>query len=1213
MFTLANQGVELFSSANSRPFAIVYAESYGDAQALICLSSMQKSLARCLALLAPILLIPSVHADPAAAQQPDQGQGPVKLPPPDFHVKLKPELLQQHPRIYFTGKELSAIKEKLKDPRLAETVGYFKADVARAMTVPIPPDAAAATKGDMRHWEGTLEQLAFAYLITGDDRYLARWRTVEQAVLGWQPWGEDLDAGHLCFGLAVSYDWLYSQLSADERTAIESRVTHEVRNLLRNPKTGRPQWWNTAYFQNHCWINHTAISVAAMALYDKNPIEAQSWLDESRGNFEQTYRNIGLDGGYHEGASYARYGTTWMLYYVESLRHMTGENLFDMPFLKRAGDYFCQTLMPDGANLANFGDCPPTSWTRTIEDQILVGLAAEYHDGHLMQLRLLNRAKNKPPIESAFALIWIDPSVEPKPLDDLPLVGLFPDIGLVVSRTSWTSDAAVVALHCGAPGGQHLVEDTPKLKNATANNGHTHPDANSYVFWADHGWRIGLPGAYTYLKDTHNENTWIVSGKGQRGDGQIWFEQKSYMGRPDQAHLMTVATSPEADYMVGEASPAYYDDLGLTEYRRHLLFVKAAKPYIVTFDRLTAKTPQTWASFLHTFTPVTITDETNFTIAPEVQDATPSFGAVYGPGKVDLTTAPLMVLREHTTAPAQHGFEIKAAPQGTSDETWLVTVVGVDKQECALVKPGPAPEIKVGADDIAWTATDEVSLNGKTISGNLMPRTAAADVYSDNAPSMMAGDSTSATNAVAAPPPSSGSPAAGGPTGPELLTNPDFSNSTQGWETQSLNGAEGTFEVKNTDASGNRALCVTVAKPAEKRYYVQFFQSIYTALTSGKSYTFSFRAKSNPPLPIAVVVKASAEPPGIMLRKDPVQLTGDWADYTYTFTASADSLATKITLTGLGANAGEYWFTNISLRESGGGANSGAPPSTTSTANPPPGERTPASIPGAETFIYRDGTPEPMRLFVFKPTGWKATDHRPALVFYFGGGWTHGNPTSADIFPRRAAELGFVGVAPDYRTKARFNTTPYASVADARAALRWVQDHAAELGIDPAKIVVGGHSAGGHVALWTAITHTPPESDPNEAPHNKPAALFLLAPCSDTSRETGYTPWRFAPDPKALSPIHQLDGKMPPTLLFQADTDEILPYRQSVALAPAIVATGAVCDFETVTGGNHSFPWQHKGYDVNTLIDKLMAFLEKNGVISEKDVVVGTPVAAHGA
>lgn len=257
---------------------------------------------------------------------------------------------------------------------------------------------------------------------------------------------------------------------------------------------------------------------------------------------------------------------------------------------------------------------------------------------------------------------------------------------------------------------------------------------------------------------------------------------------------------------------------------------------------------------------------------------------------------------------------------------------------------------------------------------------------------------------------------------------------------------------------------------------------------------------------------------------------------------------------------------------------------------------TPVSLPGAETFVYREGKPDPMRLHVFKPKGWKASDRRPAMVFFFGGGWTKGTPERSATYGKFAATLGMVGIAPDYRTKERFGTSPLESVADGRAAFRWVQDHAAELGIDPARIVVGGSSAGGHVALWTAIEHTPPGSDPKEAPKSKPIALVLVSPVSDTSSANGYTPKRFGDKAEALSPVDQLDAKMPPVLVFHGDADNTVTNRQSIALRDKLVAGKNVCELVTVPGGDHGFQtqlpeWKDKSREI------VKEFLTKQSIL----------------
>jgi acetyl esterase len=238
---------------------------------------------------------------------------------------------------------------------------------------------------------------------------------------------------------------------------------------------------------------------------------------------------------------------------------------------------------------------------------------------------------------------------------------------------------------------------------------------------------------------------------------------------------------------------------------------------------------------------------------------------------------------------------------------------------------------------------------------------------------------------------------------------------------------------------------------------------------------------------------------------------------------------------------------------------------------PRPPEVTPVTLPGAETHVFREAKPDALRLHVFKPKDWKAGDRRPVFMWFFGGGWTRGTPANAATWAKWAAEHGCVGVAPDYRVKERFGTSPLESVADARAALRWVQDHAGELGVDANRVVVGGNSAGGHVALWTAIAATPPGSAKAEAPLVKPVALVLTSAVSDTSKLRGYTPTRFGEHAEALSPLHRLDAQMPPMLVFHGDADTTVPQGQSLALRDKLLATGNVVEFVSVPGGSHNF------------------------------------------
>jgi len=253
---------------------------------------------------------------------------------------------------------------------------------------------------------------------------------------------------------------------------------------------------------------------------------------------------------------------------------------------------------------------------------------------------------------------------------------------------------------------------------------------------------------------------------------------------------------------------------------------------------------------------------------------------------------------------------------------------------------------------------------------------------------------------------------------------------------------------------------------------------------------------------------------------------------------------------------------------------------TTVPAQPPP--VAPTNFPDAETFIYRNLNPEPLRVFVVKPDGWQAGDRRAAMIYFFGGAWTRGDASKSIGWARMAAKWGMVGIAPDYRTTERFATTPVEATADARAAMRWIEDHATELGIDTNQIVVAGTSAGGHLALWTAIAKPPFGSKPEESPTMKPAALVLISAPADT------TPATWNDDPKYLkrfgthigdvSPLQHLDAKMPPVIMFHGDADPTVPYVTAVALHNKLVASSNVCEFVTIPGGGHGIgtDWKDK-------------------------------------
>ncbi|HEY8289695.1 MAG TPA: alpha/beta hydrolase [Acetobacteraceae bacterium] len=108
----------------------------------------------------------------------------------------------------------------------------------------------------------------------------------------------------------------------------------------------------------------------------------------------------------------------------------------------------------------------------------------------------------------------------------------------------------------------------------------------------------------------------------------------------------------------------------------------------------------------------------------------------------------------------------------------------------------------------------------------------------------------------------------------------------------------------------------------------------------------------------------------------------------------------------------------------------------------------------------------PVRLY--RPDGTTASDRLPALIYYHGGGWLLGDLDSHDGVCRRfanAAQCRVVSI--DYRMAPEHKFP--AAVDDCAAATRWAIDNAERLGIDPARVAVGGDSAGGNLAAVVAL------------------------------------------------------------------------------------------------------------------------------------------------
>jgi acetyl esterase/lipase len=223
--------------------------------------------------------------------------------------------------------------------------------------------------------------------------------------------------------------------------------------------------------------------------------------------------------------------------------------------------------------------------------------------------------------------------------------------------------------------------------------------------------------------------------------------------------------------------------------------------------------------------------------------------------------------------------------------------------------------------------------------------------------------------------------------------------------------------------------------------------------------------------------------------------------------------------------------------------------------------------------VYKKTAEGELTLHGFFPPDWKATDKRPVIVFFFGGGWKNGAYTQFVPQAEYFAGRGLVALSADYRIESKHKTTPDKCVEDAKSAIRWVRANAGKLGVDADKIIASGGSAGGHIAACTALVDGFDSPDDPKDTSCVPNALLLFNPALNLPREIKDA--KGTDIAAKISPTRFLTKKSPPTWVVFGDADAMLG--QGEEYAKAAKDLGVPVELLTAPKQPHGFfnrsPW----------------------------------------
>ena len=223
----------------------------------------------------------------------------------------------------------------------------------------------------------------------------------------------------------------------------------------------------------------------------------------------------------------------------------------------------------------------------------------------------------------------------------------------------------------------------------------------------------------------------------------------------------------------------------------------------------------------------------------------------------------------------------------------------------------------------------------------------------------------------------------------------------------------------------------------------------------------------------------------------------------------------------------------------------------------------------------------------------------PVIVWVHGGGWVHGEKRPAQKSILAQVARGYAVASINYRRTGE--ATFPAPVQDVKLAVRWVKANAGTYHLDPAKLVLGGESAGAHLAALAAVSQGEFEITVRGWPDSRPQAVLDFVGPTELSSFMQTSVWGHlaggllgcpvvgqsggnpvyacaAADLQRASVTTYLDSSDPPVFMAYGADDTIVPLQSqgrataeqwALALGKPLAESGAVW-FDVVEGGGHN-------------------------------------------
>jgi len=262
--------------------------------------------------------------------------------------------------------------------------------------------------------------------------------------------------------------------------------------------------------------------------------------------------------------------------------------------------------------------------------------------------------------------------------------------------------------------------------------------------------------------------------------------------------------------------------------------------------------------------------------------------------------------------------------------------------------------------------------------------------------------------------------------------------------------------------------------------------------------------------------------------------------------------------------------------------------------------------PKIKKHIYKTRGLTRLKLYVYQQSHREFDKKLPAIIFFHGGGLTERHTDEFEPQGKYLVERGMVAVLATYTVK-RHGRTHFESIADVKSAIRWIREHADELGIDENRIAAGGGSAGGYLAACSALIKDFDEKNEDLSISSIPNALVLFNPRlilpviggpPASKKDIRYLNGRAI---EKISPFHNIYKGVPPTIIFQGTADKGVSIQEPQQFCEKMKNYGNTCEVVLYEGREHGFFHYFSGNNPDFLstMENTVKFLSKLGYISK--------------